>query len=174
MKILDIMKIFDDMKYMILTITMLSFAVAAYSQNGKDIYMKYSGKEDVSAVYISPAMFKMIGRIPDVHLTEGNMNLGPVVKSFEGLYLIDSGNSAVNAELLAEVKKMVSSGKFELMMEAKEDGETMNIYTLNEGDTVRSFVFCAMSGGECTFICIDGKIPKAELENLIASAMAEQ
>ncbi len=168
------MKIHKNMNHVILTVAMLFFTAAAYSQDGKDIYMKYSGKEGVSAVYISPSMFKMIGKIPDIHLTQGNMNLAPIVKSLDGLYLIDSGNSAVNADLLSEVKKMVSSGKFELVMQAKEDGETMNIYTLDDGDTVRSFVFCAVSEGECTFICLDGNIPKAELEKLMASAMAEQ
>ena len=64
--------------------------VSAFAQDGKSIYKKYSDAENVSAVYISPAMFRMMGKIPEMEVGDSEMNLTPVVKSLTGLYLISS------------------------------------------------------------------------------------
>ena len=65
---------------------------------------------------------------------------------------------------------MVSSGKYELMMEAKDDGEKVSIYTVKKGTQIESFVFlCAEKDGQLAFIEIDGNISEAELDKLIAS-----
>ena len=55
--------------------------VSAFAQDGKSIYKKYSDAENVSAVYISPAMFRMMGKIPDMEVGASEMNLTPVIKS---------------------------------------------------------------------------------------------
>ena len=52
------------MKKIITILTALTLAVAAFAQSGKDLYNKYSDLEGINAVYISPAMFRMIGKIP--------------------------------------------------------------------------------------------------------------
>lgn len=161
------------MKRIIVIAAMMLAAVSAFAQNGKNVYEKYSGKKDVSAIYVSPSMFRMIGRIPDIHLTDGDVNLAPLIKSLDGLYLIDSTNPDVNTSMREDVGRFVSTGKYELMVEIREEDETVNIYTLNEGDIVKSFVFLAGSGDECTFICIDGRMPREELEKLIADAMKD-
>ena len=54
------------MKNIIVFIAALLLSLSAAAQNGKSIYQKYSDAENVSAVYVSPAMFRMIGRIPDL------------------------------------------------------------------------------------------------------------
>ena len=43
-------------------------ALTASAQNYKSLYQKYSDDERVTAVYISPAMFKMIGKLPEVRI----------------------------------------------------------------------------------------------------------
>ena len=49
----------------------------AWAQDGKGIYNKYSDNEDVSAVYISSSMFKLMGnKVP-------NMDLGPARRQEE-------------------------------------------------------------------------------------------
>ena len=44
-------------RILVMTVAVLT-AVSAFAQSGKDIYNRYSGREGVSAVYISPAMFR--------------------------------------------------------------------------------------------------------------------
>ena len=59
---------------MLLTIT-------AFAQDGKSIYNKYSDLKGVTAVYVSPAMFRLMGKIPDINLGDGDLNLSPIITS---------------------------------------------------------------------------------------------
>ena len=54
------------MKRIVLSIMAVLLPLAAFSQSGKSIYNKYSDCEGVSAVYISPAMFRMMGSLPSL------------------------------------------------------------------------------------------------------------
>ena len=80
--------------------------VSALAQDGKSIYKKYSDAENVSAVYISPAMFRMMGKIPDMEVGDSDMNLTPVIKSLTGLYLVSSENGSINAKLKADAESL--------------------------------------------------------------------
>ena len=150
---------------------MLLVAINSFAQDGKSIYQKYSDSENISAVYVSPAMFKMIGKLPDIELNEGEVNFFPIIKSLTGLYIINSENAGINAQLYADVEKFIKSGKYELLMEAKDSGQTVRMYTVGNDVTVNSFVMIAKEGGETTFICIDGNMNRSDLEKLLAEQM---
>ena len=65
------------------------------------------------------------------------------------------------------MKKFIGNGKFELMMEAKDDGMATRFYTTGNDEVINSLVMSAYDEGECTFICMDGVIDRAELERLL-------
>ena len=150
---------------------LLLISLSAFSQNGKSIYQKYSEAEGVSAVYISPAMFRLIGKIPDMNVQGEDIDLAPVIRSLTGLYVIDSENPSINASLKADAEKFVRSGHYELMMEAKDSGETVRMYTVGSKDIVTGFVMIADVPNETTFIFIDGKMNRDDLDNLLSKAM---
>ena len=87
------------------------------------------------------------------------------------MYLIDSENPKINEALAADAQKMISKGKYELLMEAKDDGERVRIYIVPEGEFITSFVMTATEPDECVFISIEGKLLKKDLEKLLADAM---
>ena len=122
----------------------LLMGVASYAQSAKSIYNKYSEEPKVSAVYISPAMFRLMGSLPEISMPDGDINLGPIIKDMQGMYLIDSENLDINKSIREDAEKLVKSGKYELMLEAKDDGEVVRIYTENKGeDIITSFVMIA-------------------------------
>lgn len=141
--------------------------VNAFAQDSKYIYNKYSDEKGVSAVYISPAMFKMIGRIPEIDMGNGSQDISGVVRNLNGFYLISTENPKIVESIKADVKKFIGNGKFELMMEAKDDGMATRFYTIGNDEVINSFVMSAYDEGECTFICMDGVIDRAELERLL-------
>ena len=145
--------------------------VSAYAQNGKSIYMKYSDAENVSAVYVAPAMFRLIGKIPEIQANNGEVDLTPVIRGLSGLYIINSENLGINDSLYKDVSRFIDSGKYEMLMEVKDNGEIMHMYTCDDKDVVTSFVMLAKDGDELTFICLDGKLDRAQLEDLMASQM---
>ncbi len=161
------------MKRIIILFTALLLTATAFAQNGKSIYQKYSDADNVSAVYVSPAMFRMIGRIPDMSVGEGEVNITPIIRSLTGLYIVNSENPAINDKLHADAERFINSGKYELLMEAKDSGETVRIYTLGNDKLIEGFVLLAAEAGEVTFICLDGQMPRKEFEDLISQQVAE-
>ena len=73
------------MKRIAIIAALLLASIFSFAQTGKSIYQKYSDAEGVSAVYISPAMFRLIGKIPDLHVEGEDVNLAPIIQSLSGL-----------------------------------------------------------------------------------------
>lgn len=159
------------MKRLFLLAAMLLVTISSFAQDGKSIYQKYSDSEDISAVYVSPAMFKLIGKLPDIEMNSGEVNFYPIIKSLTGLYIINSSNKNINAQLYADVEKFIKSGRYELLMEAKDSGETVKMYTVGNDTVVNSFVMVAKDGEETTFICIDGNMNRTDMEKLLAESI---
>ena len=155
------------MKRIIIIATLLLASMAAFAQNGKSIYQKYSDAENVSAVYISPAMFRLIGKIPDLKLEGEDVNLAPLIQSLSGLYILDSENSRINAQIKADTESFIKGGEYELLMEAKEHGESVRMYTAGTEKIVNSFVMLSIEGETLSFICIDGKMDRESLEKML-------
>ena len=161
------------MKHITLILAALLLSLSALAQNGKSIYQKYSDAEQVSAVYISPAMFRLIGKIPDIDTGSDKVNLSPVIRSLTGMYILNSENAAINGQLRAEAERFIQSGKYELLMEAKDSGQTMRMYTVGNDKVVNGFVMLAAEADEVTFICLDGQMHRDQFEDLLAGQMAE-
>ena len=146
------------MKRFILIFTLLALSVSALAQNGKQLYSKYSDLPGMEAVYISPAMFRIIGKIPDVELNDKNVNFSSIIKSMTGFYILNAKDTETGAKLFADVKHFIDAGKYELLMEAKDDGEVVRMYTVGDEKTVTSFVMLARDKDEVSFISFDGKL----------------
>lgn len=162
------------MKRLIMIIAMLLMVVGAHAQEGRNIYNKYSGGKGVSAVYISPSMFKLIGKLPDLEVenSEGEkMNIAPLINSFEGFYMLEITDPSVLASVRKDVDAMIGKGHYELLMEVKEEDTNLNIYTAGDDKIIESFVFIANEGDSVHFISIDGTMNRSDIENLIASTM---
>ena len=153
---------------------MLLIAAGAYAQSGKSLYNKYSDSNGVSAVYISPAMFRMIGQLPnlDVEASDGEkVDIAPLIRSFEGFYLLNVSDKAQAAELKQEVQTMIKAGRFEVLVEAKDSGNTMRIYTVGDDRVISSLVMLAQEGDSVQFICLEGTINRKDFENLMAKSI---
>lgn len=161
------------MKKLYTLLAMLLLSVAAMAQDGRAIYNKYSDLEDVQAVYISPAMFRLIGKIPDLQVESESVNLAPLIQSLSGFYLISTSRGDIIGELATEVERFVKKGRYELLMEAKDNGEATRMYTVGSEKLVHGFVMLNYDGDEVSFISLDGTIPREQLEALIADAVKD-
>ena len=161
------------MKKLYILVAMLLASITALAQDGRSLYNKYSDYDNVEAVYISPAMFRLIGKIPDVEMNDESVNLGPIIKSLSGLYILSIKEDRIAQDLADDVNRFIKKGQYELLMEATDNGEVTRMYTVGDDFTVNSFVMLAREGDEVNFICIDGNIPRDQLEDLIAKAASE-
>ena len=162
------------MKKIYILVVMLLMSVTAFAQNGRSLYNKYSDEPNVEAVYVSPAMFRLIGKIPDVEFQDENVNFGPIIKSLTGLYMLSISDDGLAANLNDDVNRFIKKGQYELLMEAKDNGQVMRLYTVGDDYIVNSLVMLAREENQTSFICIDGDMPREELENLIAKAVDDK
>lgn len=153
-----------------LVAAMFLLTAGTWAQDGKGIYNKYSDNEQVSAVYISSTMFKLMGKVPNMDIGEGSMNLGPIIKNLNSMYLIDCEDPDLCSEIKSDVNKFIKKYDFEMLMEVKDKGEVVRIYTAGNEKTVTQFILTAAEYEAFTFICLDGTMSRAELEKVIAKA----
>ena len=161
------------MKRFITFLTLLALSVSALAQSGKQLYSKYSDLPGMEAVYISPAMFRIIGKIPDMEFNDKDVNFSSIIKSMTGFYVLNCSNAEIGEKLYADEKKFIDSGKYELLMEAKDNGEVVRMYTVGDEKTVNSFVLLARQEDEVSYISFDGKIDRQQMENILATAAAD-
>lgn len=157
------------MKKSIIIAAVLLLSFTALAQDWRSIYNKYSDYEDVSAVYISPSMFKLIGKIPDLPVGDSGVDISPIINSLSGFYLLDSENPSINRSLQADAEKFVKNGTYDLLMEIKDSGEKVKIFTCGNDKVINSLVMTSFEDNECVFIAISGEILRSELEKIIAS-----
>jgi hypothetical protein len=158
------------MKRLYILLTALLVTVTAFAQSGKELYQKYSDLPEVSAVYVSPSMFRIIGRLPEFEVEDESVDLAPIIRTMTGFYLISCEDGKVSEKLYSEVTRLVDKGKYELIMEAKEGGEATRIYSAGSGNEVMSLVMLTRDGNEVTFLGVDGRMDRDKLENILAEA----
>lgn len=156
------------MKKIIAAVVLLLAAISMQAQSAKNLYRKYGDEKGVTAVYISPAMFRLIGHLPNVELDDEDLDLRPILKSITGMYILNCENAVVADKLLNDVEKMLDSGEYEMLLEAREEGELTRMFTNGNNQVVRSFILLNIEDDEVNFISFEGNIPREDLENAIA------
>ena len=156
------------MKKIIAAAVLLLAAISMHAQSAKNLYRKYGDEKGVTAVYISPAMFRLIGHLPNVELDDEDLDLRPILKSITGMYILNCENAVVADKLLNDVEKMLDSGEYEMLLEAREEGELTRMFTNGNNQVVRSFILLNIEDDEVNFISFEGNIPREDLENAIA------
>ena len=126
------------MKKILFTLIAGLTALVASAQDYKSIYQKYSDDDRVTAVYISPAMFKMIGKIPEIRIEESDVDLSPMIKSMTGFYMLQTEDTSLAEKISKDVVKIVGGNKFETLMEVKDKGQKINILSLGDDEFIKS------------------------------------
>ena len=158
------------MKKIFLTLIAGLTALLASAQDYKSIYQKYSDDDRVTAVYISPAMFKMIGKIPEIRIEESDVDLSPMIKSMTGFYMLQTEDTSLAEKISKDVVKIVGGNKFETLMEVKDKGQKINILSLGDNEFIKSLLLTVLDSEETVFIGIDGLMKRDDVENAVSSA----
>lgn len=158
------------MKKIIVAAVLILSAITLQAQSAKSLYRKYGDEKGVSAVYISPAMFRLIGRLPEVDIEDEDIDLKPILKSITGMYILNCENAVVADKLLNDVERMLDSGEYEMLLEAREEGELTRMFTSGNEKTVSCFILLNIEDDEVNFISFEGNIPREDLENAVAGA----
>ena len=79
-------------------------------------------------------------------------------------------DATVADKLFAEVRHMIDGKKYELLFEAKDNGEVTRLFTNGNGKTVSSIILTTKDGDEFTFMSLEGNMDREQLENILAES----
>ena len=102
-------------------------------------------------------MFGLMKELPDIQVEAGEVNLSSVIRTFDGMYILEVEDRALSDSLEAEISGLVGQGRFELLMEAAEESEQMRIYIVRKDDVVTDFLCLPMTPA-ASVISISGGI----------------
>jgi len=150
-------------------VLLLMTCISASAQEWSEFFSKYKGKKGIESVYISPDMFQLIGRLPEIEVLDDDINISSAVLSLKGLYVLESENAKISEALLSDVGGFVRSRNMKLIMSGIEDDEKSEIYTLTDGDNISCMVFLSIEDHEkeVDVIVLEGNISKDNLNKLI-------
>ena len=161
------------MKRIIITLAATLLCLAASAQDYKSLYMKYSDYDNITAVYVSPAMFKLIGKVPEVHINEGDVDLAPMIKSMTGFYMLQTEDVELGDKIAKDLKKIVDGKNMELMMEVKDKGQKVKVFSVGDKEFIKSMILTLAEGSQRMFISIDGLINRSDLEEAIGQTAGQ-
>lgn len=161
------------MRKTILAIISLLVCAGAFAQDYKSVYQKYSDHDNVTAVYVSPAMFRLIGKVPDVRINDGDVNLGPMIKSMTGFYMLQTEDQNLAEKISKDLGKVVTGKNMELLMEVKEKGQKVKIFSVGDNEFINSLVLNVTEAEQRIFISIDGLIKRRDLEEAIGQSAGQ-
>lgn len=152
------------MKKIYLIAILVLMTISASAQSPKSIYNKYRNEKEVTTIYISPTMFKLIGAIPELDLADEDVNITPIVKSLDAMYIIECEDFKTSQSLVNDVKSLISKKKYELIMETKEGDDIVEMYIISDGQVVNSFIILCAESDEVVYMMFEGHIAMSDFQ----------
>lgn len=155
-------------KLIIIVLACITSIVSSAAQGSKkQIYSDYSGKPGISAVYISPAMFKLMKTVPDIEINSQEVNFSRFIRTLEGMYILNTSDPDMALKLAKDVEDELRHGKHELLMEAIEENETTRIYIVQNDSIVSDLILLSREDCSTSYISITGEMPLEEISKMI-------
>lgn len=159
------------MNKIVLTITCLVFSIFSYAQEVKkietmkDIYDVHSRMKDVKSVYVSPAMFKMLGKLPEV---VDDIDISPAVSSLSGMYMLETSKFANS--ISSSVDSVAAKQNYSLLLSINDEEDRIKVYAISNGDIVTNLVVFIEEEKSCNFVYVEANISMDALISIAASS----
>ena len=149
------------------------------------VYSRWFDMTDVSATYISPEMYEMVGTLPKISVRGRTLDLSNVIQRFKALYLLDFARfrsadpkvrycrNYTSGGLRKDIRDFLKANNYTTLMDLRKDGQYTRLYMATEGDMVTGFVVVSLddSFDYGRFICLEGQMPKDRFEEMIRKAL---
>lgn len=150
------------MKTKILLMTIFSIFSFMSISAQEDVFEKLSDHQDITTVYISKSLLKMM---PDINT--GGANIKGLSEKIDQLEIYNSEGSADAAKLMKqEVNKLIKSRKYEILMKVKEKDNNVTFYAHKEKEKIKDLVMFVDNTDECTIIRISGDFSAEDIKSV--------
>lgn len=152
------------MKTKILLITIISMFSFLGVQAQEDIFEKLSNHKDITTVYISKSLLKMM---PNVDA--GGADIKGLAGKLEQLEIYSSeGNNDATKMMKQEISNLIKSKTYETLMKIKEKDNNVVFYAHKEKDRIKDLImFINNEPNECTVIRITGNFSTEDIQKVV-------
>lgn len=131
-------------------------------QAQQNLFKKYSDVKGVASIYISKAMLDM-----NPSLFTKDIYIGEVASKLNSVQVLSTMNSEIKAELLKDIRALVKSSRYELLMKQKGNVSSSEFYASRKGDKVRELVMLTNGAATLKFVYIEGDMTTKDVQKLL-------
>ena len=144
-----------------LLLVSLLLAFPLLSQAQQELFKKYSDMKNVSSVYISKAMLEM-----NPSLFTKDIYIGKAASQLNSVQIISTMDKMIKADLLKDIREMVKSSRYELLMKQKGTVSSSEFYVSRKGDKVKELVMITNGAATLKFVYLEGEMTTKDVQSL--------
>ncbi|MDE5647881.1 MAG: DUF4252 domain-containing protein [Muribaculaceae bacterium] len=146
----------------IFAVIVLMAVVSGSAQQISKFFDKYDDVEDVTSVYVSKAMLRMM---PDVKT--GDMDLSGLSGKLDCIRILSSNNNDMARKLKTDADKVLNANGYEVLVKVSEGKEKTNIYMKSDDKGVNEYFIVNEEPGDFNAILIVGKLTPEDVQKMV-------
>lgn len=154
-------------------------------KKGNYVYNRWFDLSDINSTYISPELFNMVKKLPEMSVQGRKMDLTPAIRSLKGLYLLDFARdcsshpgmhysrNSTSGGLRKDIRDYLDEYGYITLMDMCQNGQYTRLYMAAQGGTVTGFVLVSLddSFDYGRFVCLEGDMDKDKFEKILANVL---
>lgn len=131
-------------------------------QAQQELLNKYSDMKGVSFVYISKAMLEM-----NPSLFTKDIYIGKAASKLNSVQVISTMDNKIKTELQKDIRALVKSSRYELLMKQKGAVSSSEFYVNRKGDKIKEFVMVTNGAASLKFVYLEGDMTTKDVQTLL-------
>ena len=131
------------------------------AQGQEKLFSKYDDMKEVESIYISKTMLEM-----NTNLFASELYLGKT-KNLTSVRLLSTKDAKVRKEMLEDIRSLLDSSKYELLMKRKYENHGSEFYVSRRKDKIESLVMLMQNAGELQFVYLEGEMTEQDVRNIL-------
>lgn len=135
-------------------------------QNNDELFNKLSDIKGVEVVYVSKALFGMIGSMDIAGMNAGGIDIKDIIGKLESLQVFTAEESNAIKKMKMESDKLIKNGKYETLMFVKDE-ESKTVFYMNKINNIKSeLLMISEEPSEISIIRFIGNFTLRDLQQL--------
>ncbi len=150
------------MKTMKFILACLLLLLPLFSQAQKNLFNKYNDMKGVSSVYISKTMMEL-----NPNLFMKDLYIGKVAERLNSVQVFSTRDDKVKAEMLKDIRSLVQSAKYELLMKQKGTVSGSEVYVSRKGSKIKELIMVTDGAASLKFVYMEGDMTSDDIKKLM-------
>ena len=147
------------MKFILACVLLLSPLLC---QAQKNLFNKYNDMKGVSSVYISKAMMEL-----NPNLFMKDLYIGKVAEHLNSVQVLSTHDNKVREEMAKDIRSLVQSSKYELLMKQKSTVSGSEVYVNRKGSKVKELIMVMNGASSLKFVYMEGDMTTDDIKKLM-------